>query len=883
MPSEKRLEQLFQIAVEQAPERRAEFLAVECGEDTALLAELHALLNSDAAAGSIDFWNCSAIEVEALRSAHENDPRVGQTIGPYRILEAISSGGMGTVYQAVRDDATYQKHVAIKVIKRGMDTDFVVHRFRTERQILANLEHPNIARLLDGGATEDGLPYLVMEYIEGQPIDQYAQQNQLSIAQRLQLFRTVCSAVQYAHQNLVVHRDLKPSNILVTREGEPKLLDFGIAKILSPDRSPANEQTTPQTAPMMRFLTPDYASPEQVRGEPITTVSDIYSLGVLLYRLLTGQRPYRVKSDRPEELANAICTVEPDKPSTAISRSEPRSPGLVETGKLRRRLRGDLDNIVLMAIRKEPERRYTSVEQFSEDIRRHLEGLPVAAHRDTLGYRSGKFIRRHRTGVAAAGLIVLCLLGGIVGTVWQAHVARVERARAEKRFAEVRKLANSFLFEFHDSLANIPGTLAARQLILKRALEYLDDLAREAGGDKALQSELASAYEKVGTLTWDVSARLNIHRKALALAESMVQGDPANKKYREQLAASHSSVGDSLKDKNDLQGSYESYRQDKEVTESLADSDPGNAAYQAALADSVDRMAVILQLMGRTSEALELNFRSRTLLQALLQTDPGNIELRRGVMNNLLFIARCKGSQGDYKAALENCRLAGETAKSLNDTDPNNAVYKRDLWINHMNVASLLLREGNPSGALAEYRNALAFIDRLSSADPGDKGHRRGLAVTYMGVADTLTELSQFARAQEYYGRAIATSQALLAADPNKGETRTDLALMYTRLGTLFLKSRDWTKAADCLNKGRDLYERAPTIDPNGIAAARGRAELYARLGDLNANQDRRNEARVFYQRSLDIWQGQRERNSLQAVDFQRPAELARALARLER
>lgn len=836
MPDNERLEQLFQVALEHSPEQRAEFLAGECGDDPALLAELQSLLESDSEADSAGFWKSTAIEVEAVRSARQTDPRLGQTIGPYRILEAISSGGMGAVYLAVRDDAAYQKHVAIKVIKRGMDTDFIVHRFRTERQILANLEHPNIARLLDGGATDDGLPYLVMEYVEGQPIDQYADQNHLSIAQRLQLFRTVCSAVQYAHQNLVVHRDLKPSNILVTRDGEPKLLDFGIAKILSPDEPRGSEQTVT----MMRFLTPEYASPEQIRGEPITTVSDIYSLGVLLYRLLTGLRPYRVKSERPEDLANAICTEEPEKPSTAISRADPIVTGSGESIKLRRRLRGDLDNIVLMAIRKEPERRYTSVEQFSEDIRRDLEGLPVVAHRDTLGYRAGKFVRRHRMSVAAAALILLCLVAGIVGTAWEAHLAHIQRARAEKRFADVRRLANTFLFEVHDSIANVPGTLAARQLILKRALDYLDDLAREAGEDHALKSELAIAYDRVGTLTWDVRARLDIHRKALALNESIVKAEPGNKKYREQLAESYNSVGDSLKDKNDSQGALESYRRSKVVMESMAASDPGNRAYQLGLADSFDRMGIILERMGRIDQALDSHFKSRDVLQGLLKKDPTNTEYRRGVMNNLLFIARGHVDKGDYQNALENCRLARETAEALNAADPDNTIYQRDLWINDMRVAGLLLKQGNQAGALAKYLSALASIDKLSSADPGDKGHRRGLAVTYMGVADALAGLNRLAGAQEYYGKAIATSQSLLAADPDKGETRTDLALMYTHLGAMFLKCRDWTRAADSLNKGRIFYDEASRLDPNDMTAERGRAELNAKLGELSsANKQR--------------------------------------------
>ena len=876
MPSSERVAQLFEDALEQPEAERAHFLAAECGGDAALLAEVQALLTSDEDAGSAAFWKGSAIEVEAVNFARETDPRLGQTIGRYRILEAISSGGMGTVYKAVRDDAAFEKYAAIKVIKRGMDTDFIVQRFRNERQILANLEHPNIARLLDGGATEDGLPYLVMEYVEGQPIDQYAEERGLTIPERLRLFRTVCAAVQYAHQNLVVHRDLKPSNILVTREGDPKLLDFGIAKLVSPEGSRAE-----QTVTMMRFLTPEYASPEQIRGEPITTVSDIYSLGVLLYRLLTGQRPYRPKGENPDELARAICTETAERPSTAVTRggAELVTP---EMAKARKRLSGDLDNIVLMAMRKEPERRYASVEQFSEDIRRDLEGLPVIAHRDTFGYRTAKFVRRHRMGVAAAALIGVSLVAGIVGIAWEAHVAQLQRARAEKRFADVRKIANTFLFEIHDSIENVPGTLAARQLILKRALEYLDDLEREAGDNLGLKSELADAYEKVGTFTWDVNARLEIHRKELALTESMVKAEPSNKKYREQLAESYISVGDSLKDRNDLKGAAESYLQAKTVMERLQADDPENMEYQQRVVDAAERIGITRGRMGQIDQALASHFQSQKLLEGLLARDAVNIDHRRGLMNNRLFIERLQVEKGDYRAALENCRIARETAEALYASDPRNTMYQRDLWISDSRIGVVLLKQGNAEGALDRFEKALARIERLSSADPGDKGHRRGMAVNYMNAGEALVALDWLGEAQRYYDKAIATSMALLAADPEKGETRVDLAVMHTRLGTLFLKKRDWARASGSLNKARNFYEASSKIDPNDAAAARGRAELYALIGELDARVNRPAEARQFYQRSLDILVAQRASNSLAAADAGKPAEIEQALAKLQ-
>jgi serine/threonine-protein kinase len=376
-------------------------------------------------------------------------------IGPYRVLREIGQGGMGTVYLAARDDDEYQKRVAIKVV-RGVDSAEVVRHFRRERQILAGLEHPNIARLLDGGSTEDGLPYLVMQHVEGLPIDRFCDERKLSVRERLELFRGVCAAVQHAHRNLVVHRDIKPANVLVTADGAPRLLDFGIAKILNPDL--ASDAATATGLSM----TPDYASPEQARGGPITTATDVYSLGVVLYELLTGHRPYRLKSREPLAVLKAICEQEPEKPSTAVTREEagqatdgaapPRTAETVSRTRegtperLRRRLRGDLDNIVMMALRKEPQRRYGSVEALSEDIRRYLEGLPVEAHKPTAWYRGSKFLRRHAVGVAAAAVVAVVVVGfAVTMAVLSARVAR-ERDRAEKAAARAGAI-NAFLLD----------------------------------------------------------------------------------------------------------------------------------------------------------------------------------------------------------------------------------------------------------------------------------------------------------------------------------------------------------------------------------------------------------------------------------------------------
>ena len=504
-------------------------------------------------AGSDVLEECAA-DAARLRLDAAGATKIGTRIGAYKVVREIGHGGMGTVYLAERDDEHYHQQVAIKLINPGLGGDIIRRRFRNEMQILADLNHPNIARLFDGGETADGVPYLMMEYVDGTPINAYCNDHNLSTEQRLKLFCTVCDAVQYAHQHLVIHRDIKPGNILVTSEGVPKLVDFGIAKLLG--------GTADTAATAMPFMTPEYASPEQVRGASVTTATDVYSLGVVLYELLSGRLPYRFKSRVPHEVAQAICEQDPERPSTTR----------------RKRLHADLDNIVLMAMRKEPERRYGTAQQFAEDIQRHLEGRPVSARHDTFSYRAGKFIRRQKVAVGAAALIAITLLVGIIATAWQARVARAERARSERRFNEVRQLANSFVFEVHDAVVNLPGSTTARSLIVQRGLNYLDSLAQDASGDRGLQRELAAAYEKLGAVQYtpsvahlgDLPGALESHRKAAALREALVASEPSNLDFRRELLDSYWFIATLLGAQGDIKRELEMIREQLPMRQQLA-------------------------------------------------------------------------------------------------------------------------------------------------------------------------------------------------------------------------------------------------------------------------------------------------------------------------
>ena len=577
MPEDRwpRVKELFQEALDRAPSQRDAFLAEACASDEALHREVLSLLASHAEAEGF-------LEGTALPTASWE----GRRVGAYRILGEIGRGGMGTVYRAVRADVReFEKQVALKVVRGGHAAAELVSRFRGERQILSRLDHPNIARLLDGGATEEGEPYLVMEYVLGQPIDAFCEERRLSTAARITLFRAVCQAVQYAHQNLVVHRDIKPGNILVSADGIPKLLDFGIAKVLAADPTEAPTQTA------FPALTPDYASPEQVRAEPVTTASDVYSLGVVLYEILTGQRPYRVGTPVPAEIVRVVCEFEPEKPSTIVRR--PRTteattaaahsgPPLPEPEtedprlqKLAGELAGDLDTIVLKTLRKEPSRRYASAQELSDDLGRYLEGRPVLARPDTLTYRAAKFVRRHKTAAVAAGLIVLSLIGGIVATAAQARVAEANREKAEQRFAEVRTLARSFLFEIHDALRDLEGSEKARATLVTRALEYLDGLASEAGDDPVLLEELAASYERVGD----------------------VQGNPRDM-----------SLGDGA-------GALASWRKAEALRAKRLGIEPRSVDALVKLVRSQCRVATGLLATGREAEAEETVRQARSLLE----------------------------------------------------------------------------------------------------------------------------------------------------------------------------------------------------------------------------------------------------------------------------
>ncbi len=480
-----RLEELFERASACPPELVAGFLDEACGGEPELRRELQAMLEASSSGSQLE------IEEHLL---DDDEPLAGTRLGPYRLLRLIGRGGMGEVYLAERGD-DYRQRVAIKVVSAGYGLREVVARFRAERQILARLSHPAIAQLLDGGTTRDGRPYLVMQYIDGVSITEHCDRRRLSIGGRLRLFRAVCSAVQFAHGKLVVHRDLKPSNILVTDEGEVKLLDFGIAKLLDPA-----DGLTNHTRSELRLMSPEYAAPEQVAGEPVSTSTDVYALGLLLYELLAGTRPVGGQASR-RELERAIRQETPRRPSDAVTR-EAAERRATTVARLARRLRGDLDTIVTMALRKEPERRYASALQLEQDVARHLAGHPVLARPESLGYRMGKYARRNAVAVAAAAALLLLTAGFLWVTIRQSRAVARERDAAEEVTTVLVEL-----FEAADPTRN-PGSrsMTIGELLDRQAGHSIDDLARRPEVQARLRHALGKVY--VALSRWDEAREL---------------------------------------------------------------------------------------------------------------------------------------------------------------------------------------------------------------------------------------------------------------------------------------------------------------------------------------------------------------------------------------
>jgi serine/threonine-protein kinase len=723
---------VLEDVLELEAQQRTAFLDVSCQGDEELRREVESLLASEP-----DLGDFIETPVFRIRSQDGTPLAEGQRVGVYRIVREIGRGGMGSVYLAERADEEFDRRVALKLIRRGMDTEEIVRRFRAERQILAHLDHENIAKLLDGGTTEDGRPYFVMEHVEGRPIDEECDARRLSIRRRLELFQQVCAAVHFAHQNLVVHRDLKPGNILVTAAGVPKLLDFGIAKLLDSD------QPSALTRADLRPMTPEYASPEQVRGEAITTASDVYSLGVLLYRLLTGHPPYRPSTRGPQSLAKAICDEEPPRPSSVIGRVEevkkldgsaarltPETVSQARDGEsrtLRRQLAGDLDNIVLKAMSKEPQRRYSSVDQLANDIGRHLQGLPVVARKDTLGYRTAKFVGRHKVGVALAALFLLLVLGfsATVTVFWRQAVRERERATRVKDFLEA-------LFSSSDPSHSQGETITARE-VLDRGVQTIDvGLEDEPELRADLMAVMGNVYRRLGL--YEPAKRLL--EKSLLIR-------------RQRLGREHPLVAESLHNRAILlHGMDDDAAAEPLTREALRiqrrAGDTQNRDYAAGL----NNLGAILEDRGELDEAEALYKESLAIKRRLPNVDPADIARSLNNLGKLYY------TRGDYAAAEQYYRESLAMRRRLAGGHPD-----PELATSLNNLASLLEEQGDFADAEILHREALAMRRKLF----GDRHPNAARSLNNLG--HLLQLRGDAAEAETCYREALSIADEKLEKD----------------------------------------------------------------------------------------------------------------------
>jgi serine/threonine-protein kinase len=724
---------LFGAALERAPQEWPAWLDAACGGDAALRDEVRSLLAAHREGGSL-------LPEPGPPSA---DPLIGQQVGPYEVQQRLGGGGMGVVYLAARVDGQFRKRVALKVLKPGMDSEEILRRFRMERQILAALDHPNIARLLDGGTTERGLPFFAMEYVEGRPIHEYCGQEGLPVRARLELFRTVCAAVQFAHQNLVVHRDLKPANILVDADGTPKLLDFGIAKLLNPELA---AQTLALTAAGIQPLTLEYASPEQIRGGHITTASDVYSLGVVLYELLTGRHPHRGDGCTVEEMVRRVTEVEPAAPSSAVPPRESRG------------LAGDLDCIVLTALRKEPRHRYPSVERLSEDVRRFLVGLPILARKATLRYRAGKFARRHRLGVAVASTLAAAvfLFGAGMGVLaFRLEQAR-QRAEQERQRAEQVTAFLTGIFEVSDPWKSSGETVTARAI--------LDTGARRVGTDLRDQPEVqADLMETLGT----IYQRLGLPDRARPLLE----GSLAIRQQR--LGEDDPKVADALsilanvqEDKGEFQAAIGL------VQRALAIRRSHYGQRHESVARSLHDLGLLFQRQGNLAVAEE-NLRAALALHRSLPKTS-----RRDLADSLNGLGTVLWEQGRYGQAEKVAREALTLRREVFGRDHVEVAATLNL------LAKILAASGKWSQAEALFRETLATRQRLYQGD-----HPR-VAESLNNLGALLRDCGRPDEAEPLFRKALAMRRKFF------GDEHLSVATTLENLGWLALGRGDLAEAA---------------------------------------------------------------------------------------
>ena len=793
MNSPDRLEELYSTAAELGPAERAAWLDAQCAGDTELRREVDNLLR----AGEGTLLDQAAFEMEARGLA--NAPVIPwERLGPYRIVSRIGAGGMGAVYLAERDDEGLSKRVAIKMVPWALSGDEALRRFQQERQILSRLEHPNIARMMDAGRSPDGMPYLVMEYVDGVALDAYAAG--LPPEHRLQLFRVICAAVSYAHANLIVHRDLKPANILVTADGAPKLLDFGIARVI--DESAAADLTS------TRVMTAGYASPEQMAGQPITTASDVYSLGAILGELLTGKRPGRLDVTLPH-------------------------------------INADLDNILAKAMRPESGRRYLSVADFSDDVQRYLEGYPVKARPDTFSYRAPKFLKRRRVEVFATALAASALAAAGIVTL-------TEYRAAERRFTDTRNLVNSFLFEVNDAITDLPGSTPARRLLAARAQQYLNILAEDRSSDTTVRRNLGIAYRKLADIQGrpynanlgDTSGALANYRKSADILESIRPAFPGDPALLSELGRTYGRQAVLLGRQGRVD---EAIQEGQKAVESLERAPAPSASLRrelgnAYLHESLAWLDVCAQRqsVAPCQSALTAAEKMRSVMMALQKEAPDNDENHAGLGEGLHFIgfaeshlARLTSDSAYARRSLEHHLAAHQEVESAFRMNPDR--YRSTLADSWGDIGDAYVGAGDLSNGENAVRESLRIYSGIWQADPSNSEARRDVAVSHGRVAAVLAALHQDAAAAAEREQALAIYEWIFQRDSKNAENIGDIVRLRDLLAAYRASTGDRAAAVAHYRRNFALMKGLPSSPWAESEAALDYGLLGDQLAEVNA------------------------------------------------
>jgi len=822
------IQRLFDAALDVPESGRAAFVESQTS-DPVVRREVLSLLFHD---GLAEPLFAGAIRSEASSLVSSLDLREGRAIGNYRIVSMLGRGGMGAVYLAERADGSFEQRVALKVIQASNPTGFLLDRFQQERSILARVNHPNIARLLDGGQTADGFPYYVMEYVAGENIDGFCDRLQLPLRGCLELFLKVCEGVRYAHQNLIVHRDLKPANILVTADGKPKLLDFGIAKLLDPARAEDTQTST-------RVLTPEYASPEQIRGDPITTATDIYSLGAVLCRLLTGEPPHAIANLSPLQAAQAIAEGE-----------------VVIAGE---RLPGEVNAILQKALHKDPTQRYRSVEGFAADIVRFLEGRPVLAAPDSLGYRTRKFLRRNWVAAAAVVAVTMALAIGAGVALWQAR-------RAERRFADVRQLANTFLFDFEDAIHNVTGATKARLLVVNTASDYLNRLAAEAGGDRQLVRELADSYKKLGDVQGNITngnvgrsqEAVASYRKGLALRDSIGDDRATDPKTR----ANYLFNLGALMSLERFAGNAESAGRLRSQAIELADrwvrSSPPDADLLAAAAFVYADLSHTQRLREDFLAAAASARKNLELLTKAYELDTTNVTRLKSIASAHVSAGYVELDAGRYAAAIDYFSQGNRLLDQPLTAQPNDASLRRQrmVLLSKIGEATKDLRQkekGRSSDALPFFQEAYRIGNDLAAEDPADEGVQTDLAGLCQLYGSTLLEVGRAAQGLPFFERGIEIYTRQLKNVP--GDTNVAFNLAVTRVWTSDCRRdlHDLNGALEESKKAAELWDGLLALRPSTFRYLHQKADNLNTMGNLLALRGDVEGARECFRKGLDI------------------------------